>query len=277
MHLVGRHGSVEGGLAFTLTHPCSVAPLVARGIMDYGGGAGELLGPKGEGIGFQRKEVPVRASDLIFVQGALAHLRDEDLPHPNPWMLAHDVPSSVPEVEIPDHRDAPGVRGPHGEARTCDAFELYRVRPELFVEPEVVALAEEVKVLLAEDGRKPVGIFDLGLAATLPRDQQTVGHHLRDGSGEEAIRVDALQLAQSIAIVGEDLHGARPRQEDPYQEAIFLCRVHPEEREGVWMVACYHGGYRVFVLQDASSAVSPRRSRTPLIGMPTQSGRLSSS
>ena len=193
-------------------------------------------------------------------------------------MLAHDVPSSVPKVEVPDHRDTPGVRGPHGEARACDAFEFYGVRPELFVEPEVVALAEEVKVLLAEDGRKPVGIFDLGLAATLPRDKQTVGHHLRDGSGEEPIRVDALQLAQSIAIVGDDLHGARARQEDPYHEAATLCGVHPEEGERVWMVAGYHGGNRVFVLQDTSSpSGSPRRSRTPLMGMPTQSGRLSSS
>ena len=193
---------------------------------------GSLSARKPEGICFQGQESPVGSFDLILVDGALAHARDEDLPYP-PGMLAHDVPSSVPKVEVPDHRDTPGVRGPHGEARACDAFEFYGVRPELLVEPEVVALAEEVEVLLAEDGRKPVRIFDLGLAATLPRHPQTVGHALRDGSGEEPIRVDALQLAQSVAIVGDDLHGARARQEDPYHVAATLRGVHPEEGERV--------------------------------------------
>src|SRR5215217_4878803 len=142
----------------------------------------------------------------------------------------------------------------------------------------MVALAEEVEILLAEDGGEPVGVFDLGLAATLPLDPQSVWRDLCYGSGEEPVRVDAFQLAQGIAMVGDDFHGAHPRQEDPHRNAAFLCGVYPEEREGVRMVAGHHGSYRVFVFQDPSSpSCSPRRSRTPLIGMPTQSGRLSSS
>ena len=194
-------------------------------------------------------------------------------------MLAHDVPASVPEVEVPDHRDAPGVRGPHGEARACDAFELYRVRPELFVEPEVVALAEEVNVLLAEHSGKPVGVFDLGLSATLPRDLQTVGH-----ASPRRVRRRALQGGCAPARPEHRRRRrrpprcSRPGRKTRTTKPPLLCGVHPEEGERVWMVAGYHGGNRVFVLHDPSSpSGSPRRSRTPLMGMPTQSGRLSSS
>src|SRR5215208_113001 len=233
MHLVGSHRGVEGGLALAFFHPCGVGPLVVSYAVDYRGCAREPLGAKTEGVCFPGQEIPVWAFDLILVECALPHLRDKDLPHPGRWVLAHDVPSSVPEVEVSDHRDAPGVRGPNGEARACGAFELYRVRPELFVDSEVVALAEEVKVLLAEKGGKSVWVFDLVLSARLPRDPQAVGHPLCDGSGEETILVDALQLAQGIAAVGDDLHGARPRQEDPYHEAAFIGGVYPEKGERI--------------------------------------------
>jgi hypothetical protein len=151
------------------------------------------------------------------------------------------------------------------------------VRPELHVEPEVAALAEEVEVLLAENRGEAVRVLDLRLTVPLPHDPEPVGYFPRDGTCEEPFWVDRIQGAQDISAVGDDLHGASPWQEGPHHEAV-LRAVHPEEGERVGMVAGHDGPHGVFVPQDSSSrAGSPRRSRTPLMGMPTQSGRLSSS
>jgi hypothetical protein len=110
----------------------------------------------------------LRAFDLVLVERSFADLRDEDLPHPASGVLAHGVPPPVPEVEVPHDRDAPGIRRPDGEVHPSYAFEGHRVCPELVVEPEVVALAEEVEVLLAEDLGETVGVLDLGLATIVP-------------------------------------------------------------------------------------------------------------
>jgi hypothetical protein len=44
------------------------------------------------------------------------------------------------------------------------------VRPELLVELEVIALAEEVEILLAENLGEPVRVLDLGLPTIVPCD-----------------------------------------------------------------------------------------------------------
>ena len=154
------------------------------------------------------------------------------------------------------------------------------MRPELLVELEVATLAEEIQVLLAENRGEPVRVLDLSFSVLLPRYPEPVGHPLPDGdgTGEESGRVYGFQLAQSIAAVGDDLHGARAGQEGPYHEAAIPCGVHPEEGERVGKVAGHDGSDSVFVPQDPSSpTVAPRRSRMPPMGMPTQFGRLSSS
>ena len=277
MHLVDGYGRVERVPADPALHPGRVAPLVARGIVDDGGGAGEPLGPEAEGIGLQGQEVAFGAYDLVLVKGALADPRDEDLPHPHPRVLSHSVPPSIPQIELPDHRDAAGVRRPDGEARAGDAFELHRVRSELLVEREVAALTEEVEVLLAENRGEPVRVVDLDFSVPLPRDPEPVWHHPCDGAGEEPVRVYRIERAQDISTIGYDLHCARPRQKSPHHEAV-LRTVHPEEGERVGVVAGHDGEDCVFVPQDSSSPTgSPRRSRMPPMGIPTQSGRLSSS
>jgi hypothetical protein len=50
MYLVDRHRGVEGGLGVTSFHPGGVVPLVAYGVVDDGGRAGELLGAEAEGV-----------------------------------------------------------------------------------------------------------------------------------------------------------------------------------------------------------------------------------
>jgi hypothetical protein len=100
--LVDCHRGVEGVLLGATLHPGRITPLVAIHVVDHGGGAGEPLGPEAEGVGFEGHEITSRALDLVLVEGALAHVGDEYLPHPDPQVLAHDVPTSVPQVEISD-------------------------------------------------------------------------------------------------------------------------------------------------------------------------------
>src|SRR5918993_1294616 len=91
--------------------------------------------------------------------------------------------------------------------------------------------SHRLKSPLTEYRREPVRVLDLSFSVLLPRYPEPVGHPLPDGdgTGEESGRVYGFQLAQSIAAVGDDLHGARAGQEGPYHEAAIPCGVHPEE------------------------------------------------
>jgi hypothetical protein len=146
----------------------------------------------------------------------------------------------------------------------------------------VVPLAEEVQVRLSQHGLEAIGVFQ-DLVPTLPGHAQPVGHASLggDGPGEEPLGVDALELPEAAAVLGDDGHGGGAGQEGAHDEARSLL-VHPEVGERVRVVARYDGcpdfRVRLFLPHDGSSPVrSSRRPRMPLTGMPTQSGRLSNS
>jgi hypothetical protein len=61
-------------------------------------------------------------------------------------------------IEIAHDTDPPRIRGPDGEARAVDAVEGAQLRAELFVNPPLVALAEEIQVGLAQRRQKGIGI-----------------------------------------------------------------------------------------------------------------------
>ena len=69
-------------------------------------------------------------SNLVLVERAGREPRDEHLPHARLVALAHRVAAPVPAVEVADHRDAPRVRRPHGEAHARHAVDPHRVRAE---------------------------------------------------------------------------------------------------------------------------------------------------
>src|SRR5215510_227601 len=79
---------------------------------------------------------------------------------------AHGVAAAIPKIEIADHADAPGVRGKHREGHAEHAVERHRVRTELVVKREVVALAQQVEIEIGQNRRKAISILELD--QTLP-------------------------------------------------------------------------------------------------------------
>src|SRR5580658_8963666 len=93
--------------------------------------------------------------------------------------------AAVPIVEVADDRNALCVRGPQRKSDALDAVELARMCPELFVEPEMGALGEQVCVDLAQDETEAVRIVDLGRPVA-QRDAQAIAH-VRASTGHEAL------------------------------------------------------------------------------------------
>src|SRR3954471_7950687 len=98
MYLVDGYGCVEGALLEACLPPARISPLVTVGVVDDGGGAGEVLGPEAEGVAFEGQEVAVGAFELELVEGSFAYVWDKDLPYSHPGVLAHHVPPAVPVV-----------------------------------------------------------------------------------------------------------------------------------------------------------------------------------
>src|SRR5882724_12074945 len=51
------------------------------------------------GIGFERKEIVLRAEDFVFVDSAFSELGNEKFPNPGGSASAHGVDSAIPAIE----------------------------------------------------------------------------------------------------------------------------------------------------------------------------------
>ncbi len=78
----------------------------------------------------------------------------------------------VPDVEIADHRDAPGIRCPHSETHTIDAIDGLQLGAEATAQIAVIAFGEQIQIHFAEQLTKAIGIFRHLLAAGPARAQQ---------------------------------------------------------------------------------------------------------
>jgi hypothetical protein len=108
---------------------------------------------------------PPLVADLELVELPVAETRDEDLPDARGPEAAHRMVAAVPAVEVADDRDA-GRRGrPDREGDAEDPAEVARVRAQLLVDPVLVALVEEVEVLVAERRQEAVRVAELPDAA----------------------------------------------------------------------------------------------------------------
>ncbi len=177
-----------------------------------------MLGEKGEGIAL-RNEAAIGSDDLEFVEIARTDLGQEDFP--DPVMIAHRVDPAVPSVEVADHADPVGVRSPDREGDPVDLAEGPRMRAHRFPETAVGALAEEIDILLAENGAIGVGI------------NQRIGHDLAEGEDEaigkgtlaigkekfvEPLAMEALHLDRFTALNG-DLDTRREGAENTHHHA----------------------------------------------------------
>src|SRR5690348_11894965 len=114
MNLVDGDGLLEPVGFCTLGNPGGVGPLVHIEIRDDGAGGRADLGAKGVRVGFKRDHVSIGADDLVFVDGTLVELGDEEFPDAGGAASAHGVGATVPLIEIADYADAASAGRPHG-------------------------------------------------------------------------------------------------------------------------------------------------------------------
>ena len=133
----------RNGLRCCLWASQLVGPLELAVVPDDRGVLGRGFEEEAVRVGLE-DDVSVSAADLVFVKRALADAGNENLPDARGAEGAHLVEAPVPAVEAADDADALGVGGPHGEAGSRHAVQDAELRAELFVNPPLVAFAEEV-------------------------------------------------------------------------------------------------------------------------------------
>src|SRR5690606_8101650 len=99
--------------------------------------------------------------DEILVGGPCPDVGDKNFPD-SAVTAAHGVPARVPIVEITHNEDHFGVRRPDGETHTMNAIYLGEMGAHLVVGFRIRALAVEVDIEIAHQGRKTIGIFHFG-------------------------------------------------------------------------------------------------------------------
>ena len=89
--------------------------------------------------------------DAVFVGRSQPHGGNESLPHARA-VGAHGkrVGVGIPAVEIPDHRDLPGVWSPQRKAAPGRAVDRLQVRAELVVQTTMCAFPKQVNVVSAQ-------------------------------------------------------------------------------------------------------------------------------
>ena len=239
VQLVDCDRRIDGVEPLTLGLPGADRGGALRQAVHDGGRGRRMLLLEGERVGLQRQQLLVRSEQLIFVDLSASEPRNEDLPKAGLHALAHDVAPAVPGVERSDHADPRGIRRPHREADAVHALVRDGMCAHFLIEPQVVALGEEVKVDLAENGAEAVGIVDLdgrpvvgGTQAIVPR--ECVWHL----AGEEPGAVQGIQREAVTAFWVERRHRGRPRQKGAHGCAIAAV-VQTEDRERVAVLAAH--------------------------------------
>ncbi len=145
----------------------------------------------------------------------------------------------VPVVEVADDAGAGGVGGPDGEVHALGRADGHRVGAELVVDAGVVALAEEIEVVVGDDAAVAIGVVDLGDVAAGIRDLEAVVdvHAGVRRLGERGL-VDADRMAprhghrgQAVADDADGLGRGEAGADD--QPAALDVRAEDRERIGV--------------------------------------------
>src|SRR6266404_8147076 len=141
----------------------------------------------------------MRSDNLVFVELAGTQAGQEELPEPAD--IPHRHPPAVPRIEIADHADPTGVRRPHRKGDALDTLVDNRVRPELAIARQMVALGEQVGVEFTENRGKPIDIVELVLHCA-SRYAQAIAEELLaigDGGDEETVGMDPYALGRDFA------------------------------------------------------------------------------
>ena len=94
-------------------------------------------------------------NDVIFVEAALLHPRDEGFPYSGFLPRDQWVTRFVPIVEVSHDRNRCRIGRPYGELGTRGPLESAQARPELLVQLEMTSLVKEVEVVRGQKGVRP--------------------------------------------------------------------------------------------------------------------------
>jgi len=161
MDFVDGDGRLEPVLLRPARKPIGVLPFVMIEARYNRAGAGAQFGAKGVGISFERKNVPARTDDFIFVDGTFLELREKDFPDAGGAASTHRMDSAVPPVEVANNAYALCAGSPDREVSAPNAFKRYDVRAEFFVSVVMAAFAHEEEIELAQDDGKSIRIENL--------------------------------------------------------------------------------------------------------------------
>ena len=178
MDLVDRHGAAERILLAAPLHPFLVVPEIAIELVDHRGGRRRNFRPECVRVRFQQLHSATARTDLVLVPRTAADVGNEQLPDAGRTHGAHLVEAAVPGVEIAHHRHRARGRRPDGERGPVDSLVVPGMRSEPLPDPLVASLGDEVRVQLAERGRKAVGVAHREAGAAAVIDLQQIAEHV---------------------------------------------------------------------------------------------------
>jgi hypothetical protein len=159
------------------------------------------------------------------------------------------------------------------------------MRAEAVVELPVPAFAQQMLVQIAEHAREAVGILDIPFTLARAQAQLVVEALLaaRDAAGEDALRAQALKLADDLRAIGadhRDLGGFGLEGRD--LQRLALAALHAQHAERIAMLAAddrldVGERHRDGGPCRAHASSPARSSERPCSGMPTHAGRFPSS
>ncbi len=219
VNFVGAHRTPRRIELGSLGHPAAVVPDVRRPGHD-GRRGGRQLGASRHRIRLEAQPALLRL-DLELVERAFLDPGHEELPDPRGAQRAHGQGATIPTVEVRDDAHAPGVRRPDRKGGACLAVDGSQIRSEHRPQLAVVALAEQMKVELAEGRGKAIGIAAFPAVAVGEVEAESV----RDGQARIRKECGEDAVAQR-----RQLHGAPASQETLGARCIRMKRAHDDPR-----------------------------------------------
>ncbi len=160
MDFIKRDRRVEPVPLGALGHPLRVIPRKAIEVGHHRPGLWPLLPAESVRVSLQRQRRPFVRENLVLVNHSFRYAGNEQLPDSRRSARAQRMHAAVPIIKVTDDADAPGVRRPHCKMHAAHALDGLQVRAELLVAVVVRAFAEQMKIEIAQQGRKGIGIGD---------------------------------------------------------------------------------------------------------------------
>ena len=162
----------------------------------------------------------LRSHDIELVSIARRGAGDEQFPIADA-ADPHRMASLIPEIEIADHADAPGIGCEHHERHAIDAVERHRMRAELVVEPLMGAFAKQIEIEIGQDGRKAIGIIEINDLVAEAGPQLVAFRTVRQRAGKQAGLVNARER-RGFAVLADRLDIGGLRQERAHDVPVAL-------------------------------------------------------